>query len=263
MSSWRACRPNRHLESFNSLNISQNIVPAVLTAFFLTRIKPEVAQIGSRTPGGGARSCQTATMETYMAATKLLFVDDESAIRMTLAAILEGEGFEVKTAASVREAVELINKEAFDVLISDLNIGQPGDGFTVVSVMRRIQPDAVTFILTGYPDFESALRAIRSQVDDYLTKPADIPSLVAALKYKLENRRPIRQVIARRAPELILENLPELLQGWLVAVSKDVQLKKVSLDAKERIDNFPEILAGVCGQLINGSDGLDEATAAY
>jgi ActR/RegA family two-component response regulator len=198
-----------------------------------------------------------------MAAMKLLFVDDESGIRLTLPMILERQGFEVKTAASVAEALELINKERFDVLISDLNIGQPGDGFTVVSVMRRIQPDAVTFILTGYPDFESALRAIRNQVDDYLTKPADITSLVTALKYKLENRRPIRQVVARRAPELILENLRELLQGWMVAVSKDIQLEKLPLDAKERINNFPEILAGVCGQLMNGSEDLDEATTVY
>jgi len=199
-------------------------------------------------------------METYMAATKLLFVDDESAIRMTLAAILEGEGFEVKTAASVREAVELINKEAFDVLISDLNIGQPGDGFTVVSVMRRVQPDAVTLIMTGYPDFESALLAIRSQVDDYLTKPADIPSLVASLKHKLQNRRPVRQLVPRRVPEFILDNLPELLQSWLVSVSGDEQLNKLPLDAKERINNLPEILAGVCGQVMNGSATLDEAT---
>jgi len=198
-----------------------------------------------------------------MAALKLLFVDDESGIRLTLPMILEREGFEVKTAASVGEAVELINKERFDVLISDLNIGQPGDGFVVVSVMRRVQPDAVTFILTGYPDFESALRAIRSQVDDYLTKPTDIPSLVAALKHKLENRRPIRQIVARRAPEFILENLPALLQTWLVSISKDIQLRKSALDAKDRIDNFPEILAGVCGQVMNGSGGLDEATTAY
>ncbi|HEY6252444.1 MAG TPA: response regulator [Candidatus Angelobacter sp.] len=198
-----------------------------------------------------------------MAAMKLLFVDDESGIRLTLPMILEQEGFVVKTAASVREAIELINREAFDILISDLNIGQPGDGFTVVSVMRRVQPDAVTFILTGYPDFESAIQAIRSQVDDYITKPADIPSLVAALKHKLENRNPVRRVVARRAPVLILENLPELLQGWLVSLSRDVQLRNMLLDTKDRIDNFPEILAGVCGQVMNGSLALDEPTATY
>ena len=45
-----------------------------------------------------------------------------------------------------------------------------------MTAMRRCQPTAATFILTGYPDFQTDLKAIRKQVDDYLIKPADIPS---------------------------------------------------------------------------------------
>ena len=97
---------------------------------------------------------------------KLLFVDDEAAIRVTLSAILEQHGFAVTVAATVPEALRFITQERFDVLIADLNIGLAGDGFTVVSAMRRTQPDAVTLILTGYPDFETAVRALREQVDD-------------------------------------------------------------------------------------------------
>src|SRR5712671_3465231 len=116
---------------------------------------------------------------------RVLFVDDESSIRITLPAILEQAGFHVTTAATVPEALDFIRKEKFDVLLSDLNIGQPGDGFTVVSAMRRTQPEAVTLILTGYPDFDTALQALRSQVDDYLTKPADIKYLIQAITQKL------------------------------------------------------------------------------
>src|SRR6202000_482258 len=119
-----------------------------------------------------------------MATPKLLFVDDEAGIRLTLSAILKIKGFDVTTAASVPEALEIIGTKKFDVLLSDLNIGETGDGFTVVSAMRRIQPEAATFILTGYPDFESALTAIRNQVDDYVTKPADVKQLVHVLREK-------------------------------------------------------------------------------
>src|SRR5258705_2883352 len=123
-------------------------------------------------------------------ATRILFVDDEAGIRNTLKPILEQHGFEVTAASTVPEALEHMNHATFDVLLSDLNIGQPGDGFTVVSAMRRVQPEAATFILTGYPDFDTALQALRDQVDDYLTKPADIKYLIEPIKQKLASPRP-------------------------------------------------------------------------
>ena len=129
---------------------------------------------------------------------RLLFVDDENAIRVTLTAILEQEGFEVTACSSVAEALEAINKSKFDVLLSDLNIGEPGDGFTVVSAMRRVQPEVVTFILTGYPAFENALRAIRSQVDDFLVKPAEIPDLVASIENRLSHPEALRTPLQKR-----------------------------------------------------------------
>src|SRR5438874_5094274 len=118
--------------------------------------------------------------------TSILFVDDEPSLRLTLPAVLKQNGFDVNTAATVAEALNAINSQKFDALIADLNIGEPGDGFTVVSAMRRTQPECVNFILTGYPAFESALQAIRSQVDDYLVKPADINMLVESIRSKLQ-----------------------------------------------------------------------------
>src|ERR1700738_1458826 len=106
-----------------------------------------------------------------MSATKILCVDDDLAVLRSLESVLLSKGFKVSAVASVREALELISKEKFNVLLTDLNIGQPGDGFTVVSAMRRVQPEACTFILTGYPDIESAIEALRSQVDDYFSMP--------------------------------------------------------------------------------------------
>src|SRR5215472_19027674 len=141
-----------------------------------------------------------------MRKTRILFADDEPAIRMTLPIILQQQGFEVSVAATVPEALAYINRESFDVLLADLNIGESGDGFTLISAMRRVQPSAVTLILTGYPDFETALQAIRSQVDDYLTKPADIPTLVAAIKERLRNPRRIRERPSKRVSAVIQEN---------------------------------------------------------
>src|SRR5438270_4486837 len=120
---------------------------------------------------------------------KLLFVDDEPSIRITLPPILQQRGFEVQAVGSVPEALQLIESRKFDVLLSDLNIGEPGDGFTVVREMRKAQPRCVTILLTGYPAFESAVEAIHHEVDDYVVKPADIDVLVNIMKEKLFARR--------------------------------------------------------------------------
>src|ERR1041385_5545894 len=136
----------------------------------------------------------------------ILFVDDEPGIRATLPAILSGFGFDVTVAATVPEALGLIASRQFDVLISDLNIGQPGDGFTVVSAMRRTQPEVRTFILTGYPDFKSALEAIRQQVVDYFTKPTDVRKLVETLKSRLANPRLARQSPLKRVATVLADN---------------------------------------------------------
>jgi DNA-binding NtrC family response regulator len=119
---------------------------------------------------------------------RILFVDDEPSIRLTLPAVLEEHGFEVSIAGSVAEALSKINSSRFDVLLSDLNIGEDGDGFRVVRAMRSIQPNCVTVILTGYPAFESALQGIRNQVDDYLVKPADLESLINTIHQKLNSK---------------------------------------------------------------------------
>jgi ActR/RegA family two-component response regulator len=191
---------------------------------------------------------------------KLLFVDDEDSIRITLPAILRREGFEVTAAATVAEAIALINRQTFDILLSDLNIGEPGDGFTVVSAMRRIQPTARTFILTGYPDFSSALEAIRRQVDDYLTKPADIPTLVRTLKSKLQRETP--QIAGyKKSAGVLRENEGEIMDLWYQAVQTDPDLQQIPMSRKERLDHLPRLLSELVRRLEKADTGADPESA--
>src|SRR5690349_1676429 len=82
--------------------------------------------------GSGFRSDQ---MLSTTVGKEVLFVDDEPAIRATLPVILRRYGYKVTVAATVAEALEAIRKQRFDILISDLNIGHRGDGYTVVQAM--------------------------------------------------------------------------------------------------------------------------------
>ena len=135
---------------------------------------------------------------------RILFVDDEASIRLTLPPVLEQAGFQLHVAETVSDALFEINSNSFDVLISDLNIGEEGDGFLVTTAMRQVQPGCVTFILTGYPAFETALQAIHREVDDYLVKPVDVDALVNTIRSKLAQRQ------AARGPG---KSLSSLLRG--------------------------------------------------
>jgi ActR/RegA family two-component response regulator len=173
---------------------------------------------------------------------RVLFLDDEESIRATLPLMLEAYGFSVTSSGTVPDALRLISHEKFDVLIADLNVGNAGDGFTVVSAMRRTQPTAVNFILTGFPAFETALEAIRQQVDDYLIKPTEIESLVQAIQSKLTDRKPTHGIQPKRLPDIIERDLDSIVKQWLTAVKKDEEISAIPLSDSDREDHVPLLL---------------------
>jgi len=184
-----------------------------------------------------------------MSRLRMLFVDDEPNIRLTLPQILRMHGHEVEVAATVAEALAAIQGKAFDVLISDLNIGNPGDGFTVVSAMRRTQPDCITLILTGYPGFETALQAIRSQVDDYLVKPTEIQRLVDTIERKLKDRTPHKTLPAKRVSEILKD-----CQGDIVDRTTAVVLARRKGREREIRKGLPELVSAMSAGLNGGSE---------
>jgi DNA-binding response OmpR family regulator len=188
-----------------------------------------------------------------MKPSRILFVDDEPTIRATMPLVLRKQGYEVTVAATVKEALEAIHREEFDLLLSDLNIGQPGDGFTVVSAMRRSQPQALTLIITGYPDFDTALQAIRSQVDDYVTKPADIPKLISTIREKLLNRPRRASVLpTKRVYEVLHENKQAILETFIQAVEGNAELSSIPLSQKQRSNHLGVFLDDLIKKLAEG-----------
>ena len=186
-----------------------------------------------------------SSFEDAMPPLRMLFVDDEPSIRLTLPEILRLHGHEVEVASTVAEALSAISACKFDVLISDLNIGNPGDGFTVVSAMRRTQPQCITLILTGYPGFETALQAIRSQVDDYLVKPTQIEQLVETIERKLKDRSPHHLAPVRRVSEILEEWQPTVV---------DRAMQSLALCTKRSQKDIRQGMAELFGTLIRFGD---------
>jgi len=185
-----------------------------------------------------------------MSPLSILFVDDEPGIRLTLPAILRRHGHNVTVAATVSEALGAVQSSRFDVLISDLNIGNPGDGFTIVSAMRRTQPECVTLILTGYPGFETALQAIRSQVDDYLVKPTQIERLVETIERKLNERKPHSPAPVMRVREIMNARQKEIVERAAESIIAQRKSRKTNVRK-----GLPELVTALIAGLESESDG--------
>jgi two-component system, NtrC family, response regulator AtoC len=120
---------------------------------------------------------------------RILFVDDEEGIRSTLPRILANYGFAVTAVATVSEALARVNRTKYDVLLSDLNVIEPGDGFLVIAAMQLFQPKCINIVLTAYPTVDNAVQGIRHAIADYFIKPVEIEDLVNAINQKLKIRR--------------------------------------------------------------------------
>ena len=184
-----------------------------------------------------------------MSVTRILVVDDEPSVTALLPRVLATRGYETMTANTVAEALNLITSQNFDVLISDLNMGHIADGFTVVHTMRRVNPACINFILTGYPAFESALQALRAQVDDYLTKPSDIPKLLDAIDRKLKQRAPVVRQPMQRLSTILRDNEDKIKERVLLNMKADPEVAALPLSDEERIGHLPAKLRELADHL--------------
>lgn len=117
----------------------------------------------------------------------LLIIDDEKNIRDGLAANFELEDYNVKTAASGEEGIDLISKGDIDLVITDLRM--PGiSGEEVLKHVATVTPGIPVIILTGHGSIDAAVDAMRHGAYDFLTKPLNLDQLGMIVKRALESR---------------------------------------------------------------------------
>ena len=185
---------------------------------------------------------------------KVLFVDDEPILRLTVPLILEQHGFDVAAAGDVTSALALITRQPFDVLVSDLNMEELSDGFTVVSAMRKLQPKCRTLILTGYPDFQGALDRLLGQADGYILKPTQPAALADRIRQQLagpDHRAPGKH---KKLAELLVEFKQNVLDHWAESVRGDAVLSRPWISEKEHLNRVPELLDEVIAALNSHRD---------
>ncbi len=181
-------------------------------------------------------------MTPPLTTSRILLVDDDPIVISVLQQALEGDGFEVVSAHNVSEALKRIVTEEFDVLLSDLHMPNAGDGFTVVSAMRHLHPRAVTLVISGYPELQKAMAAIRDQADEVLVKPMAVASLRSLIHDKLANPKARKSPATESVASILERDLLATIQHWMGLVENNLELAHIPLSVEERTGHLPKLL---------------------
>jgi DNA-binding response OmpR family regulator len=194
---------------------------------------------------------------------RVLLVDDDAAVRNMMRLTLESKGFDVVSAADVPEALKYITAEAFDILITDLHMPNPGDGFTVISAMRHSQPNALTMLVSGYPDVQNAMAAILLEADEIVVKPFVVSELTELLRQKVLGRRPVVRVAKESVGAVLERCIPVVVGDWLKRAKKSHGLNHLQLSDEERTGYLPKLVEDLVARLSAGLATGAETDAFY
>jgi len=133
-------------------------------------------------------------MDTLMEAdgyVRILVVDDEEIIRNLLYDVLSNTGYKVKTAKDGQEAISQIEKEPFEIVITDFKM--PGmNGIELLQHILKINPDICVLIITAYSAVESAVSAMKLGAYDYICKPFELEEMKVVIEKAVERQRLLR-----------------------------------------------------------------------
>ena len=129
---------------------------------------------------------------------RILVVEDNDNLRYVMQVQLERSGYETCVAVTVAEALELLQRQPQDLVISDLNLPD-GTGIDLLKSIRTLYPETTVVIVTAYGTIETAVEAIRCGAYDYLTKPVHPDELGAMVRRAFERHHLIEEVRVLRS----------------------------------------------------------------
>ncbi|MBI4698526.1 MAG: response regulator, partial [Nitrospirae bacterium] len=170
---------------------------------------------------------------------KILIIDDEESIRFTLENFLSKEGYEVVTAKDFTEAVQRLDGTTFDVIFTDILLGEK----TGIDLLREIRKGNIfcpVIMITGYPNIDTATEAVRLGAFDYISKPVTQETLLhsagMALQYKKINDE-------RERFRSNLEAIFRSIKDAIITVDKELTVVELN-DAAKDICGFSHDMQG-------------------
>lgn len=181
----------------------------------------------------------------------ILVIEDEKNMREILKMLLEGEGHEVSVAKDGAEGLDFLNKDIFDLLITDIRMPK-ADGFQILKKTQEVSPDTLVIMITAFGTTESAVEAMKLGAYDYIHKP-----------FKIDE---IRLVVKNALEKLELRGEVSILREKIKATYELGNIFYKSARMQELLKILPKIAQSDSNVLITGESGTGKeyfATAIY
>jgi DNA-binding NarL/FixJ family response regulator len=120
----------------------------------------------------------------------ILIAEDEDVLRRNLTFIMNSSGYTAVSARTSSDAIELLKKKHFDVVITDLVMPVKGGGELIKYVFEN-RPEVAVIIITAYPSTDSAINAVKKGVFDYFTKPFKTEEILNAVRRAIEQKKEV------------------------------------------------------------------------
>jgi len=200
---------------------------------------------------------------TVHIAHRVLLVDNDKAVRAMMTRALELKGYEVVAAANLPQALRLIVTESFDVLVTDLHVPNPADGLAIVTAMRHSQPNAVTMLVSGFPDVQSAMAAVFLEANEVIVKPFEVWQLTELVEERLINRQPTVRLNKERVGAVLQRCAASVVEGWLERAKQNASLNSLHLSDEERTGHLPKLVEDLAVRLGHSSASAQDSDAIF
>jgi len=166
---------------------------------------------------------------------KILIVDDEKGLRYTFQCFLSEAGYDVTPACDYNEALKIISEHVFDMIFADIVLGGK-TGIDLLKIIKEKNMNCPVIMLTGYPNINTAVEAIRAGAFDYLTKPVKEEQIIQSARVALEYKRVLEE------KEKYRKNLQAIftsVKDGIISVDKDLNILELN-EAAKIIFNLPD-----------------------
>ncbi len=178
-------------------------------------------------------------MDTMVDTAHVLVVDDEGAIRYSVSKTLQRIGYQVDEAASGEEALEMIARHEYEVILTDIRM--PGlSGVDLLKRIKDISPDGIVILMTGYASLGTAVESLRLGAHDYLIKPSSSQDIRQSVARGVERARNLKR--RRALLDAIRSNVFELTRAdveAIAAVYEDDEPPAIAPDARYESSSAP------------------------